>query len=100
MDETNCLGIQSFAEAHSCTDLLHKARLFALKHFNDLVSGEEFEAIPETQLVDLISSDELEVNKEEDVFNAVMKWIESSCDSRYLFLTISILYNVENLLLY
>ena len=49
------LGIQSFAEAHSCLDLQQKARTFALKHFNDLIPGEEFEAIPESQLVDLIS---------------------------------------------
>lgn len=82
MDETNCLGIQSFAEAHSCCELQAKARAFALKHFNDLITGEEFEAIPESQLVDLISSDELEVLREEDVFNAVIKWAESNADLR------------------
>jgi hypothetical protein len=81
MDESNCLGIQGFAEAHSCTDLQQKARAFALKHFTDLVSGEEFESIHEGQLVDLICSDELEVNREEDVFNAVVKWVESSSDT-------------------
>ena len=82
MDESNCLGIQSFAEAHSCVDLQQKARSFALKHFNDLITGEEFEAIPESQLIDLISSDELEVLREEDVFNAVIKWAESHVDPR------------------
>jgi len=81
MDESNCLGIQSFAEAHSCLDLQQKARSFALKHFNDLIPGEEFEAIPESQLVDLISSDELEVHREEDVFNAVIKWAECKADT-------------------
>ena len=39
MDETNCLGIQSFAEAHNCLDLQQKARTFALKHFNELING-------------------------------------------------------------
>ena len=85
MDETNCLGIQSFAEAHSCLELQQKARCFALKHFPDLITGEEFEAIPETQLIDLISSDELEVHREEDVFSAIVKWVESSVDVRYIF---------------
>ena len=82
MDESNCLGIQSFAEAHSCIDLQQKARNFALKHFSDLITGEEFDAIPESQLIDLISSDELEVLREEDVFNAVIKWVEASIDTR------------------
>ena len=82
MDETNCLGIQSFAEAHSCCELQQKARHFALKHFTDLIKGEEFEAIPQSQLIDLIGSDELEVGREEDVFNAVVKWVESQGGNR------------------
>ena len=51
MDETNCLGIQSFAEAHNCLDLQQKARVFALKHFNELLQGEEFDAMMEPQLI-------------------------------------------------
>ena len=31
MDETNCLGIHCFAEAHACTDLQQKAKDFALR---------------------------------------------------------------------
>lgn len=77
MDETNCLGIQSFAEAHNCLDLQQKARTFALKHFNELINGEEFEAMLEPQLIDLISCDDLEVVREEDVFTAIMKWVQS-----------------------
>ena len=82
MDESNCLGIQSFAEAHGCFDLQIKARNFALKHFNDLITGEEFETIFESQLVDLIASDKLEVLREKDVFNTVIKCAESSIDVR------------------
>ena len=35
----------------------------------------------ESQLVDLISSEELEVHREEDVFNAVIKWAECKSDT-------------------
>lgn len=77
MDETNCLGIQSFAESHACADLQQRARTFALKHFTQLVNGDEFESISETQLIDLMSSDDLEVDREEEVFNAVLKWVEA-----------------------
>ena len=42
--------------------------------------SDEFEAISETQLIDLISSDDLETESgdEEEVFRAVMKWAENS----------------------
>ena len=36
MDETNCLGIQSFAEIHSCHALQRKAKAFALRHFSEV----------------------------------------------------------------
>ena len=36
MDETNCLGIQSFAEIHSCHALQRKAKAFALTHFSEV----------------------------------------------------------------
>ena len=38
MDETNCLGIQSFAEIHSCHALQRKAKAFALRHFSEVGS--------------------------------------------------------------
>ena len=49
------------------------------------MNGEEFDTISESQLIDLISSDELEVEKEEEVFNAVLKWVDgpdSGCANR------------------
>ena len=36
MDETNCVGIQRFAEIHSCHALQRKAKAFALKHFSEV----------------------------------------------------------------
>ena len=38
MDESNCLGIQNFAEAHNCTDLQEKARNFGLQHFREVTN--------------------------------------------------------------
>ena len=48
-----------------------------------MARSEEFESISETQLIDLISSDELETEtgEEEEVFRAVMRWAESSSQS-------------------
>lgn len=67
MDENNSLGIQNFAEMHACQELQMKAKEYSLKMFSEIVCGEEFLAINQEQLIDLISSDKLEVEREEQV---------------------------------
>ncbi|CAB4054301.1 KLHL20 [Lepeophtheirus salmonis] len=68
MDETNVLGIQNYAEAHACMDLFNQAKAYALKHFQDLIAGDEFVNMSHVQLTDIISNDDLDVEKEEIVF--------------------------------
>jgi len=77
MDETNCLGIHCFAEIHSCTELMNKAKKYVLKHFQDIIEGDEFSNITEAKLIEIISSDDLEVDKEETVFHACIKWLNN-----------------------
>ncbi|CAF4621059.1 unnamed protein product [Rotaria sp. Silwood1] len=78
LDPSNCLGIRAFADTHSCQELLRIADRYAQQHFTDVKESEEFLCLPINQLIDIISSDELNMTSEEDVFNAVMQWI--SCD--------------------
>ncbi|XP_023329218.1 kelch-like protein 12 isoform X2 [Eurytemora carolleeae] len=77
MDETNCLGIHCFAEVHACTELMHRAKAFLLQHFQDIVDGDEFNTISESKLVEIISSDQLVVDKEETVFYACLSWLQA-----------------------
>ncbi|CAF3023750.1 unnamed protein product [Rotaria sp. Silwood2] len=77
LDPSNCLGIRAFADTHSCRELLCIADRYAQQHFTDVKESEEFLCLPINQLIDIISSDELNMTSE-DVFNAVMQWI--SCD--------------------
>jgi len=77
MDVSNCLGIHCFAEAHACTELMYRARAFLLKHFQDIIEGEEFLTIWESKLIEIISSDELVVDKEETVFSAALTWLKA-----------------------
>ena len=44
--------------------------------FQDIVEGEEFTAISESKLVELISSEDLVVDKEETVFHACLTWLK------------------------
>jgi kelch-like protein 20 len=46
------------------------------------MESEEFLLLPVGQLVDIISSDELNVRSEEQVFSAVMSWVKYNVSER------------------
>ena len=46
------------------------------------MTSEEFLLLPVNQLIDIISSDELNVRSEEQVFSAVMGWIKYNVSER------------------
>ena len=56
---------------------MQKAKTFVLKHFQEIIEGDEFVTITEAKLVEIISSDDLEVDKEETVFHACIKWLNA-----------------------
>ncbi|KAH9402380.1 Kelch-like protein 20, partial [Tyrophagus putrescentiae] len=74
LDPSNCLGIRSFADTHACKDLLDFADKFTQDHFHEIIENEEFILLPVNQLIDIISSDELNISSEEQVYQAIMKW--------------------------
>lgn len=53
----------------------------SLKCFQ-VIESEEFVLLPVCQLVDIISSDELNVRSEEQVFSAVMSWVKYNVSER------------------
>ena len=74
LDPSNCLGIRSFADTHACQDLLESSDKFTQDHFQEVIENEEFLLLPVNQLIDIISSDELNISSEEQVFQAIMHW--------------------------
>ncbi|XP_070252244.1 kelch-like protein 20 isoform X3 [Myotis yumanensis] len=82
LDPSNCLGIRAFADTHSCRELLRIADKFTQHNFQEVMESEEFMLLPANQLIDIISSDELNVRSEEQVFNAVMAWVKYSIQER------------------
>jgi len=46
------------------------------------MESEEFLLLPLNQLVDIISSDELNVRNEEQVFSAIMAWVKYNIQER------------------
>ncbi|XP_048465841.1 kelch-like protein 20 isoform X1 [Rhincodon typus] len=76
MDETNCVGIHCFAEAHSCMELQTKSMNYILQHFDVVHKQEEFLSLSTEKLIEIISSDDLNIPSEEMVFEAVVLWLE------------------------
>lgn len=73
---SNCLGIRSFADAHSCKELHTRSHRYALQNFQQVVSTEEFLLLPFSEVEDLISNHQLNICSEEKVFLAVLNWIK------------------------
>uniref|UniRef100_A0A1I7WPP0 BACK domain-containing protein n=1 Tax=Heterorhabditis bacteriophora TaxID=37862 RepID=A0A1I7WPP0_HETBA len=87
LDPSNCLGIRAFADTHACRELMRSADKYTLQNFQDVVGTEEFLLLPPNQLIELISSEELNVRSEEQVFAAVIQWIRYDLAVRKQYLS-------------
>ncbi|XP_077086819.1 kelch-like protein 20 isoform X3 [Siphateles boraxobius] len=85
MDEINCVGIHCFAEAHSCRELERRSMEYIQQHFSSVCQQEEFLSLCADKLTEIISSDDLNVPKEETVFEAAIVWLEKSSSRRQSF---------------
>ncbi|KAK5970013.1 BACK domain-containing protein [Trichostrongylus colubriformis] len=79
---SNCLQIRAVAETYACQTLLHFANGFILLNFQSVLGLEEFHHLPVKQVNELISSDLLLARSEEQVFEAVMKWVSFDLTTR------------------
>ncbi|XP_076870511.1 kelch-like protein 10 [Brachyhypopomus gauderio] len=79
----NCIGIYKLADTYWCPDLRQKAHLFILHHFEEVARvSEEFLEVPLTQLCGIIEKDDLNIKKEEVVFEAVLRWVSHAPQQR------------------
>lgn len=79
---SNCLGIRQFAAAHGCTDLERAADHHIKSNFLEMVRGEEFLNLSSEDLVELLSSDDIEVEREEQVVDAALNWLRHDTHER------------------
>ncbi|KRX15556.1 Kelch-like protein 3 [Trichinella nelsoni] len=86
LNPSNCIGIQEFAEHHSCIALSIFARVYCEQHFDEVIKNEEYLSLSLTNLLQIISSDNLKTRCESDVFEAVMKWTRHDLERRQAFL--------------
>ncbi|VDM96613.1 unnamed protein product [Thelazia callipaeda] len=72
----NVLGIRSFAMTLGCVSLVLSTDHFLHKHFLSVSLGDEYLALPVDDVVTILTRDELFVESEEQIFDAVMRWIQ------------------------
>nr|XP_033803311.1 kelch repeat and BTB domain-containing protein 7-like [Geotrypetes seraphini] len=80
LESTNCAGILRLAEAFGDVDLLGRALAFAARHFQEL--GDGLCELSLTQMKKLLLSDKLDVDSEQRVFAAAVRWIEAQLEDR------------------
>lgn len=78
----HCLWIWPLAEKYELNELSELAFQQALLHFLDIWQYESLKYLEIHQIRALLSHDLLNIESEEDVFNAVVEWIEFNLEER------------------
>ncbi|XP_035686057.1 kelch-like protein 28 isoform X1 [Branchiostoma floridae] len=83
----NCIGVARFAQLHACFKLYTQAYNYICRHFEDVSKSEEFFLLTASEILDLLSNDNLNVVSEESVFEAVERWIYFDYANRRCYLS-------------
>ncbi|XP_033855442.2 kelch-like protein 40 [Acipenser ruthenus] len=84
---SNCLAIFRLGLMLDCARLAIAARDFISDRFQLISRDQDFEQLSASELAAIISGDSLNVEKEEIVFEAVMKWVSNDKQNRLASLT-------------
>jgi len=76
MSKSNCISTFYFAEMYQCDELITNTRKFIHANFASVAEMEEFLNLEAKEVERWISSDDISVVVEADVFKIVLKWIE------------------------
>ncbi|KAM4029677.1 kelch-like protein 40 [Anomaloglossus baeobatrachus] len=79
---SNCLAIFRLGLMLDCPRLAVSSRDFLCDRFNLITRDDEFFQLSPDELIAVISSDNLNIEKEEDIFEVVMKWAAKEKENR------------------
>ena len=82
MTESNCISTFYFAEKYDCVELIRDSREFIHENFAFVGDMDEFLGLEAKEVAVWISSDEIAVEAEADVFEIILKWVEHSKSER------------------
>jgi len=78
----NVLGVRTFGKALMSFPLVKKADSFLHQHFVDVAKSDEFLRLSKDEVLELLSSNELNVASEEEVFLAASNWVMFDFEER------------------
>lgn len=79
---TNCLSIENTAERFDCEWLKTTTTNYIRENFIAIAATDEFKDLSLDRLTQLVSSDETKVEREEQIFEAIMKWVTHNVENR------------------
>ena len=79
----NCIGVRTFAEQHGHVDLMRKADQFTQDQFLAVVEGDEYFSMSAKHLEELLSSMNLNVVEEKQVYESVLRWVRHDSSHRH-----------------
>ena len=82
LDTSNCISTYYFAKRYHCEELVSDARELIFKKFTIVGKAEEFRNLSSDEVKQWISSNEIQVSAEEDVFVIILSWIGSNHSER------------------
>ena len=81
----NCIGIQGLAETYACHKLYGVTNTFIFQNFTNVAENEEFLNLDKKQVEVLFQSDDISVENEEKVYEALLGWINYDLENRREF---------------
>ncbi|XP_068999873.1 kelch repeat and BTB domain-containing protein 12 [Embiotoca jacksoni] len=75
MDASNCLGVYYFARDLGAEELADHAQRFLRQHFVQVCQNEEVLELEAHQLGKLLTSDDLNISREETILDVVLRWV-------------------------
>ncbi|ELT98519.1 hypothetical protein CAPTEDRAFT_64582, partial [Capitella teleta] len=83
VDTSNWIELSRFGKKFNLMRLISAAREFILLNFQDVVKCfSDFPTLTENELIEVVSSDELNADNEDLVFSAVVRWVNHDADER------------------
>eukprot|EP00058_Branchiostoma_floridae_P002649 XP_002588137.1 hypothetical protein BRAFLDRAFT_68775 [Branchiostoma floridae] len=79
---SNCLSAMRLSDLYGFSDLSKEARKDTLSNFYEISQGEEFLTLSGQELLDLLTDKKLHVTDEENIVNAVIRWLDHDPENR------------------
>jgi len=78
----NCISYYYFAVKYQCEELKEEARGMINSDFSAVMETEDFLSLDMKQVMEWVSSDDITVNVEEEIFKGIVKWVSHNKSER------------------